>query len=95
MKKANLKGIMKRAWEIKREHKDNIFSLCLKMAWAEAKAAVETAVKVPSWFIGKKTGGIRPVAATVKGFVKRETAKAVLIDVECFGELWCPKSILK
>ena len=33
----NKAKIMKRAWEIRREHKDNIFGLCLKMAWAEAK----------------------------------------------------------
>jgi hypothetical protein len=32
------KAIFKRAWEIKRENAANIFSLCLKMAWAEAKA---------------------------------------------------------
>jgi hypothetical protein len=31
------KAIFKRAWEIKRENAANIFSLCLKMAWAEAK----------------------------------------------------------
>lgn len=36
-KKYNLSKIMKRAWEIKREDKNNIFGLCLKMAWAEAK----------------------------------------------------------
>ena len=35
--KYNLKKIMKRAWEIKRENSKNIFSLCLKMAWEEAK----------------------------------------------------------
>jgi len=29
--------IMQRAWEIRKENKDNIWSLCLKMAWAEAK----------------------------------------------------------
>jgi hypothetical protein len=34
----NRKAIFKRAWEIKRENAANIFSLCLKMAWAEAKA---------------------------------------------------------
>ena len=28
---------MKRAWEIKRQDKRNIFSFCLKMAWEEAK----------------------------------------------------------
>lgn len=36
--KYNLKNIMKRAWEIKRTDDENIFSLCLKMAWAEVKA---------------------------------------------------------
>lgn len=34
----NRKAIFKRAWEIKREDHRNLFSLCLKMAWAEAKA---------------------------------------------------------
>ncbi|EOT28578.1 hypothetical protein C805_00099 [Eubacterium sp. 14-2] len=38
MKKAEIKKIMKRAWEIKREDSRNIFSLCLKMAWAEFKS---------------------------------------------------------
>lgn len=33
----NTRAIMARAWQIKREDKDNIFGLCLKMAWAEAK----------------------------------------------------------
>ena len=37
MKKYNLSAIMKRAWEIKKENERNIFSLCLKMAWEEAK----------------------------------------------------------
>lgn len=37
-KKYNVKLIMKRAHEIKREHKDNIWALCLKMAWYEAKS---------------------------------------------------------
>lgn len=37
MKKYNLSKIMKRAWNIKGEHKDNIFSMCLKMAWEEAR----------------------------------------------------------
>lgn len=34
----NRREIMKRAWMIKREDERNIFGLCLKMAWAEAKA---------------------------------------------------------
>lgn len=40
MKKYDLSEIMKRAWEIKKENKDNIFSFCLKMAWEEAKDPV-------------------------------------------------------
>lgn len=38
MKKYNLSEIMKRAWGIKKEDSENIFSICLKMAWAEAKS---------------------------------------------------------
>lgn len=37
--KYNMKEIMIRAWDIKRENTENMFSLCLKMAWAEAKEA--------------------------------------------------------
>ena len=37
MKKYNLRKIMKRAWSIKKQDEKNIFSLCLKMAWEEAK----------------------------------------------------------
>ena len=37
MKKHNLAKIMKRAWQLKKENKENIFGECLKMAWAEAK----------------------------------------------------------
>lgn len=33
------KEIFKRAWQIKKENSANIFSLCLKMAWAEAREA--------------------------------------------------------
>ena len=36
---------MTRAWEIKKENTDNIFSECLKMAWAEAKAPVAEKTK--------------------------------------------------
>ena len=35
--KYDLKKIMKRAWEIKKENSRNIFSICLKIAWEEAK----------------------------------------------------------
>jgi len=39
--KYNKKEIMKKAWEIKKENANNIFGLCLKMAWAIAKKAAE------------------------------------------------------
>lgn len=45
MKKYNLSKIMKRAWEIKRENSKNIFAICLKMAWEEAKKGVKKMVK--------------------------------------------------
>lgn len=41
MKKYNLHKIMKRAWQIKRQDEKNIFSICLKMAWTEAKEEQE------------------------------------------------------
>lgn len=37
MKKYDLSKIMKRAWEIKKMDKRNIFGLCLKIVWAEHK----------------------------------------------------------
>lgn len=52
MKKYNLSSIMKRAWEIKRENTKNIFSLCLKMAWAEAKE--EKIVNIEEYLVEKK-----------------------------------------
>ena len=41
MKKYDLHRIMRRAWQIKKENERNIFSICLKMAWAEAKEEQE------------------------------------------------------
>lgn len=41
MKKYDLHRIMRRAWQIKKENERNIFSLCLKIAWAEAKEEQE------------------------------------------------------
>lgn len=39
--KYDLRKIMRRAWEIKKENSRNIFSFCLKMAWTEAKEEQE------------------------------------------------------
>lgn len=41
MKKYDSHRIMRRAWQIKKENERNIFSLCLKIAWAEAKEEQE------------------------------------------------------
>lgn len=38
--KNTLKKVMTRAWEIKKENTNNLFSLCLGMAWAEAHSEI-------------------------------------------------------
>ncbi len=43
--KYNKSEIMKRAWELKKANKNNIFRLCLKMAWEEAKTKSELTLK--------------------------------------------------
>lgn len=40
-----LSKVMKRAWEIKREDKRNIFGICLKMAWEQIKKGVKAMAK--------------------------------------------------
>ena len=76
--KYDLKKIMKRAWEIKKENSRNIFSLCLKMAWEEAKEEI----KLP-----KLIGTPRQVAWAEKlrerhlKILKRELEKANTILV--------------
>lgn len=49
------KILMKRAWEIKREDNRNIFSLCLKMAWAELKETkvVKAVLKGYDWMVAR------------------------------------------
>lgn len=98
MKKFTRSQIMKAAWEIARRAANKFggkakqyISEALKMVWVRVKSTV----MVPSWFIAKKTGGIRPVEKTVKGFVEKETEKAVLVKVPAIGDnLWVPKSVL-
>lgn len=46
MKKYNLTKIMKRAWEIKKENNENLFAMCLKLAWEEAKMEEKQIIKV-------------------------------------------------
>lgn len=62
--KETLRKVMKRAWEIKKENVKNIFSICLKMAWAEIKNVKRTVVKAP--FYNVEVSGIERVKQSVK-----------------------------
>lgn len=100
MKKYILKKVMKRAWEIKKQDNRNIFSLCLKMAWAEIKNLTETAFYgVKSWFLSRTLSqNERYAYSTGDGaYIAKETEKAVLVkNMTDFGQIsfWCPKSCL-
>ena len=96
--KANLSKIMKRAWEIKREDKRNIFGLCLKMAWEEVKNVATKKVEViKEWFMNKKFGSESNNFGDKLEVIK-ETEKAVLGNVFYNNgmamEIWVPKSCL-
>lgn len=64
---------MKRAWEIKKQDSRNIFSLCLRMAWNEAKG-----MKIKMCVVGKETFVIDSVTGIVTG--KTYNAKEFLKD---------------
>lgn len=95
----NMKNIMKKAWEIKKQDKRNIFSECLKMAWAIAKDSIKPIFEfggVKEWFLLKTLSNEELTAyRTGTPYVARETEKAVLIKNDTkFGmvSFWCPKS---
>ena len=76
------KEIMKRAWQIKKENNDNIFALCLKMAWAESKVETTTT----EWIQVKIN----------KNNIKTETAKALLIKLIGSEEkFWVSKKLVR
>ena len=79
----NMKNIMKKAWEIKKQDKRNIFSECLKMAWAIAKDSIKPIFEfggVKEWFLLKTLSNEELTAyRTGTPYVARETEKAVLI----------------
>lgn len=99
-KKEELRKIMIRAWEIKREDKKNVFSLCLKMAWAEAKASERIAIK--GWFQKKMEEENNAYIYNWENTVVRETEKAILLPVtfqtrygrEFRKNCWIPKGCL-
>lgn len=70
--KYNRKQIMNRAWQIKNANSEYIFGECLKIAWAEAKAAQKYKIE-----LGEKIGTEKQklfAESLVKGFV--ETVKS-------------------
>lgn len=94
--KYDLSKIMKRAWKIKKEDKQNIFGICLEMAWEEAKATENKAV-IKDWFLSKKFGKeVNNFGDTIT--IKKETAKAVYGSVYYLNgmemDIWVPKSCL-
>lgn len=46
MTNTTLSKVMKKAWDIKKENKANIFSLCLKMAWSIIKNGAKKMVEL-------------------------------------------------
>ena len=80
--KYNLKSIMKKAWEIKKENKKNIFSICLKMAWEEVKNTKIEIVKEKEVFYGDYKRKYYD-CQTVKDSYNKET-KNITIKVPYF-----------
>lgn len=96
--KFDLSKIMKRAWEIKKEDKKNVFSICLQIAWEEVKKVATKRVEViKDWFMSKKFGKEASNFGDKLEVIK-ETEKAVLGNVYYNNsmpmEIWVPKSCL-
>jgi len=52
--KISTRDVMLRAWELRRQHDDNLFSECLRQAWAEARGEQVPAKK--TWkLVGRDT----------------------------------------
>lgn len=94
--KYDLSKIMKRAWEIKREDKNNVFGLCLSLAWEESKNPNKK-VTIKEWFMNKKFGKETENFGNNMNVIK-ETEKAVYGSVYYIDgspmEIWVPKSCL-
>ncbi len=105
----NLRNIMKRAWEIKRQDSRNIFAECLKMAWAEAKKVV-TRFAIPAWFMEKNADKVTTENLICfntfnKNNIVKETEKAIQVELEMMTrsgmesrytkKVWVPKSIIE
>lgn len=96
--KYNTSTIMKRAWSIKKENTNNIFALCLKMAWAEAKAAkvekpstIKTDLVTWTFKTWKKNGMHRvyidgDFGKHGRGYIDMNTGKVVVTKSHYGGE---------
>ena len=80
-----------------------VFSICLSMAWEEAKKEVNTGkvkentAKVQAWFLAKKCGKeVNNFGDTIE--ILKETEKAVYGNIYYNNgmpmPIWCPKSCL-
>ena len=102
--KETLRRVMKRAWDIKRDDARNIWSECLKMAWAEVKAAPKkvkcVAMVIKEWFVRKNFTQNERYAFQIADIIEtvKETEKAVdLKIVSKYGTFfkWVPKSCIE
>ena len=86
-----------------KESEKAVFSICLEMAWEEAKKEAETATitsnvaKVQDWFLRNKCGKeVNNFGNTIE--ILKETAKAVYGNIYYVDgtpmAIWCPKSCL-
>ena len=102
--KYDLKKIMKRAWEIKKENVKYIFALCLKKAWEEVKNTVSLvkgkSYTVKNWFANKVANEAKKNISMCDVFaILKETEKAVyaMLNLGCDSRkcMWVPKSVLE
>lgn len=88
--------------ELKQSEKA-VFSICLAMAWEEAKKDAETititsnVVRVQDWFLRQKCGSeVSNFGNTIE--ILKETKKAVYGNIYYLDgtpmSIWCPKSCL-
>lgn len=83
--KTMLSNVMKKAWEIKKENKDNLFSLCLKMAWSIIKNGVKKMVELTgtekqiAWAKDIKTNMLTAISKFVECNKEDDSATAKIV----------------
>jgi hypothetical protein len=104
VRNAQLKAVMKKAWEIKKQDKRNVWSECLKMAWSIVKGLHNMSKKIgiKTWFQDKLMKENNAYINDWSDDIVRETEKAVCIHMDFetktgvpFSKnVWVPKSCL-